>query len=370
MNPFNLAALRDMRSTVHRLHDALDIVAPDTAFARLCERVDPAEAIRDLTREKLLGANREVTQELDRIHPRTEGNSVYIPWQTILHRTMRHYATRADIVGTSSAGGYLVQTLNLPAAQALMALLVLGRLGATAVDSDGSNLNLPKVNSSATPYWLTTETTQASESDQTQGQLALTPHTVGGYTEMSRLLTIQSNPSAGDLVAADLSRKIGHEVENKAFAGSGAVGQPLGLSNNSGVNAGTGTSFALATAMTAATSIGDALGDSAGFAVNRSVAATLRQRAELSGSSMTLWRGPLTFGTLADFPAAGTSGIASGAGFFGEWQHLVLANWAGLQIAINPYANFQAGVIGMRCFATVDVGCVWPAAFVKYPSIT
>jgi HK97 family phage major capsid protein len=376
LDHFTTAAATATRAALDRARDAVNLLTPDSGWLRLCREVDPAAVIRDLMYERLSGPAREANQQLDRRHIRAEGNSAWIPWETLAFRAARHRmnATRADIAGSSTAGGYLVETLNYPsAAAALLSMLVLGRLGATVIAASGPSLNLPKVDAAATPYWLTSESTQVTESEQTFGQQAFTPHTVGGYTELSRLLVLQSTPSAGDVVSADLTRKIAREIERVAFAGSGAAGQPHGLSGLAGVNAVSGTTFSLATGCTAATDTGDALSDDAspGWASNRAVASLLRQRQEFSGSSLTLWRGALTWGSLCDFPAAGTSGVAAATAFFGNWAYLVLVNWAGgLEVSVNPYTNFQQAIVGMRALATIDCAPVWPAAFSAVTAIT
>jgi HK97 family phage major capsid protein len=381
MNHFDNAAFAAGRAAIHRAiqraQDAASLLDGDTAWLQLCGRVDPAKMIRDLRAEVLGGAEREVSQQLDRRQQRAEGNSAWLPWETLAFRSARHRMNqaRADIVGTTTAGGYLVATMNFPnAAQALLSMLVLGRLGATSVDASGPNLNLPRVTTPSAPYWLSTEATQVTESDQTFGQQSFTPHTVGGYTELSHLLTLQSRPDAGDVVANDLARRIAREIERVAFVGSGAAGQPHGIIGSTGVNAISGTTFSLATACTAATSTGDALTDDAspGWVANRAVASLLRQRQEFAGSGLaTIFKGPLTWGAIGDFPAAGTSGVSAATALFGNWAYFLLVNWAGgLDISVNPYANFQQGIIGLRALATLDVGTVWPGAFSAVTAIT
>lgn len=372
------AAIREMSAAVNLLDQDQDSQreAGDKRWLEMCRKLDPAQVIRQLRVENLNGFAKEVSDELDRRRPRSEGGSAWIPWETLAYRSARARMsqTRADIVGSSSSGGYLVETMNFPtAASALMSMLVLGRLGATAVDATGPNLTLPKVTGSVSPIWLTAETTQVTESDQSFGQLALDPHTIGGYTEMSHLLTLQSRPDAGDVVALDLSRKIARVIEAAAFAGTGSAGQPHGIIGTTGVGAVSGASYALSTGMGVITGTGDALTDDAnpGWVTNRSVASLLRQRQEFTGSPLTLWRGPLTWGQLHDFKAAGTSGVASGTALFGNWYFLILASWAGgLEISVNPFANFQQGIIGMRALATIDIGTVWPAAFAAVTGIT
>jgi hypothetical protein len=41
-----------------------------------------------------------------------------------------------------------------------------------------------------------------------------------------------------------------------------------------------------------------------------------------------------------------------------------------LQVEVNPYANFQAGIIGVRAMVSVDVGLRYAAAFSLATSIT
>src|SRR5262249_28636455 len=161
--------------------------------------------------EHIGGPDKEASDELDKHCRRTEGNSATIPWETLYLRTMQ---TRADIVATSSAGGYLVEALNYPsAAGALLALLTLGQLGATAINSK-ANLNLPKITADASTYWLATEESTITESDLTTGQVAFTPHNLGGYTEFSRLMFLQSSPDVVNTFARELVRKQKRSIES------------------------------------------------------------------------------------------------------------------------------------------------------------
>jgi HK97 family phage major capsid protein len=49
-------------------------------------------------------------------------------------------------------------------------------------------VTIPKQTAAATGYWLADETTAITESQQTFGQLALSPRTVGALTQISRKL--------------------------------------------------------------------------------------------------------------------------------------------------------------------------------------
>jgi hypothetical protein len=44
----------------------------------------------------------------------------------------------------------------------------------------------------------------------------------------------------------------------------------------------------------------------------------------------------------------------------------------GLDVAVNPYGtpNFQTGIIGVGCLATIDCAPIWPGAFSVVSNIT
>ena len=48
----------------------------------------------------------------------------------------------------------------------------------------------------------------------------------------------------------------------------------------------------------------------------------------------------------------------------------MLAEWGVLQVEVNPYANFTAGIIGVRAMYSIDVGVRYAAAFSLATSVT
>ena len=98
--------------------------------------------------------------------------------------------------------------------------------------------------------------------------------------------------------------------------------------------------------------------------------------------SIPIWRGPATYGQLIDYDAAASSGVPSATAIFGAWRFLTLVDFGGgLQVSVNPYGsysgsgfgdagNFQKGIVGMRCFAVLDVAPVWGSAFTTLTSIS
>lgn len=280
--------------------------------------------------------------------------------------------TRADTVGSTATGGFLVQTTNLGFIEFLRNRSVAFRMGATQLSGLVGNVNVPRQTAAATAYWLASETTQITESDQTFGQMPLTPHTVGGYTEISRLLLLQSSPDIEGIVNADLAAICALAVDKGAISGSGTSGQPLGIVGTSGV--GTASSGDMSTIaykgeldFQVAVANANVVPVRGGYVATPTVAALLMQRNRFANTMSPLWDGNLWDANgplgVAGFPGMSSLQIPASGMIFGDWEKLVIAEWGVLEIEVNPYANFQAGIIGVRAIVTIDVGLRYPAAF-------
>lgn len=280
--------------------------------------------------------------------------------------------SRADIVGTTTAGGYLVETINLSFIELLRNRTVAFRLGATVLSGLVGNVSIPKQTGAATAFWLSTETTAITEVEQTFGQLAFSPHTVGGYTEISRLLLLQSSPDVEGIVNADLAAIIGIAVDAGVINGSGSAGQPHGIVGLSGVGTAAGTTLGLAGLLTAQGTVGAAnvVPVRGGWTSTFVNSALLRARQEFANTYSPLWYGSVWDGMMLGYPALASNQCPTGDVIFGDWAQVVVAEWGVLEVEVNPYANFTAGIIGVRAMMTVDVGVRYPGAFYVITAVT
>jgi len=62
--------------------------------------------------------------------------------------------------------------------------------------------------------------------------------------------------------------------------------------------------------------------------------------------------------------------VPSATAIFGDFSQVIFAEWGVLEIAANPYANFAAGITGIRAFLTADVGVRVAGAFSAASTIT
>lgn len=292
-------------------------------------------------------------------------NGIYVPYEV---------QKRDLTAGTPANGGYLVATENMGAnfIDLLRNRTLLAQMGATMLTGLQGNVTIPKQTAGATAYWLTNEATAITESQQTIGQLALSPKNVGAYTELSRQLMMQSSPAADNMVLNDLARVVAIAIDLAGFEGSGASGQPTGISNTAGIGSVTGTSLAYAGVLEFQTDVAaaNALAANCAYVTTPSVAALLAARARFSNTDTPLWQGNVLDGQMAGFRAASTNQLTAASMIFGDFSQVVIGEWGMLELALNPYANFTAAITGIRAIQTVDVGVRIAGAFSRATSIT
>ena len=59
---------------------------------------------------------------------------------------------------------------------------------------------------------------------------------------------------------------------------------------------------------------------------------------------------------MAGFPALTTESMPAGYVLFGDFSSVIIGEWGALELQVNPYAGFQAGIVGVRGMWTVDIG--------------
>jgi HK97 family phage major capsid protein len=279
------------------------------------------------------------------------------------------------IVATTTAGGFLKATNNMSFVELLRNRMVLSALGVTRMSGLVGNVTIPKQTAAATGYWLSDEATAITESQQTFAQLALTPRTVGAFTQISRLLMLQSSPDAESLVMSDLAKVVAIAVDLAGIAGTGTE-QPTGLINTANIGGVTGTSLAAAGILEFQSDVAanNALSPSCAYLTTPVVAALLMARPELPTTGTTrMWTGNLLDGNMLGFRSMSSQQCPTGDMIFGDWSQIIVGEWGVLELATSDSAitvDFQKGITSVRAFYTVDVGVRYPGAFSLATSVT
>jgi HK97 family phage major capsid protein len=276
--------------------------------------------------------------------------------------------------GTSTAGGNLVATELLGSSfiDLLRNAMILDRLGITMLRDLNGNVAIPSQTGAATGYWVA-EGNAPTESQQTVGQMPLTPKTVGAFTDFTRRLLLQSSIDVELFVRMDLARVLGLKIQDGAFNGSGSSNEPYGLFNISGIGSvAQGTNGGVPTydmCVDLETAIANSNADigNLSYVTNTKVRGKLRKTQEFASTNgKPVWTSGRERGigevlgydayVTNTIPSNLTKGSSSGvcsAMAFGNWSDFVAAFWGGVDIMLDPYANATAG--GKRVIALQDV---------------
>lgn len=301
-----------------------------------------------------------------KLGPLVHGGAFYVPSDVLYQRDMQ--------VAVGSAGGFLVQSTLGSFIEYLRNVSVVFRLGAQRVAGQVGNLVLPKQTGAGTTVWLSNETVQASESNATFAQVSGTPKTAAIYTEMSRQLLKQISPDTEAAVKRSLAANIAVTVDAAAITGSGASGQPVGILSTAGIGTVSGTTLGYTGLVEAQVDIADsnAILDprALGYVTTPTVAQTLKSRQRFTGTDSPLWAGAIHAGTIEGVQALSTKNTPASTMIYGDWSGLIIAEWSSLIVEVNPFTNFPASIVGVRCLWTVDVLVQHPLSFTAITSIT
>jgi HK97 family phage major capsid protein len=286
-------------------------------------------------------------------------NKFYVPYEVLERPIDPNFLVdrwgRRDIAVGTGGGAYLVGVENLGFIELLRNRTVVLKMGATRLTGLVGNVTIPKQSGAATAYWVG-ESAGITESQQTFVQVALSPKTCGGYTEISRQLLLQSSPGVEAIVNNDLTNVVAIAVDLGALKGTGGAGQPLGITGVSGIGSVTGANFDYGDILEFQT---DVAGSNVtplrpGYVMPSAQAGIAKQKVKFASTASPIWEGSLWDGAIDGMPAMSSEQMSSATILFGDWSQVILAEWGVLTIETNPYADFKAGIIGVRCVYSMD----------------
>ena len=275
-------------------------------------------------------------------------------------------------VGTGTAkAGNLVQTdvLGDQLIDVLRNKMVLNELGATFLTGLRGNVAIPRKTTASSVYWVAentapTESTNAPAFDQ----VTMTPKTLGGYVDLSRRLLLQSSVDVEALVRNDLATTIASAMDSAAIAGSG-TNRPTGVLNTSGIGSvtlgtnGGAPTWSMVTNLIREVAIDNALNGPAAFLTNAQTVAKLmttpRQSTGVEGNFI-LGADASLLGYRVIASQAVPSNLTKGSGsnlsamMFGVWSDLIVGQWSGIDLLVDPYTGSNAGTVRIVAFHDCD----------------
>lgn len=279
-------------------------------------------------------------------------------------------------VGTTTAGGHTVDTFLLASnfIDLLRNRMMVNRMGAQTLTGLTGNIAIPRATGGATAYWVA-ESGAPTESQQAFDQVAMSPKTVGAFTDISRKLLLQSSIDVEAFVRSDLATVLALAIDLAAINGSGASNQPTGVLNTSGIGDVAGGANGLAPTWAHIielwSDIATANADfgAMGMLTNAKVIGKLMSTLKSAGVSGYIVEnfpdasgitnaGGSRCGVSNQVPSNLTKGTSAGvcsAIINGNWADLIIGQWGTLDLMVDPYTGSTSGTVRVVALQDVDI---------------
>ena len=280
------------------------------------------------------------------------------------------WGQRDMTVGSATAGGNLKGTDLLASdfVDALRPKLVLADLGAKMMTGLVGDVAIPALNAKTSTYWVA-ESGVPTEGSPTVRQITMAPKTVGAYVDISRKLSKQGTPDAENLFRNDMVMQVASAIDTVGINGGGS-NEPTGILQTSGIGAtnmgdnGLAPTWESVVNNVREVSIDNALGGNLAFLTNPKVVAKMRNVVRVSSTDSRFimddrndlfgYRVVQTNNVPSNL-SKGTSSSVCSAFIFGNFNDLIIGQWGGTDVLVDPYTGSGSGTIRVVVFADVDI---------------
>ena len=266
---------------------------------------------------------------------------------------------RANIQATvATAGQENVAEDKLGILEPLRANLVLVQAGASYMTGLIGNVSIP-VYSGSNVGWAG-EVAAAADGAGTFSEVNLEPKRLTAYIDVSKQFLIQDSNSAEEMLKRDIVNAISNKLEATILGKeAGSTTQPAGLLNG-------------VTADTAAVTYADIVGmeedleeknvrGNITFIVSPSAKADLKTTEKSAGTAQYLMEG----NEINGYPVLCTSAVADKGVIMANWSDLVIGQWGGIDLTVDPYTQAANGKVRLVINAYFDAKPRRAEAFVK-----
>ena len=296
------------------------------------------------------------------------------------------FAKRDILTGTGTGtakGGNLVATDLLAGSfiDVLRAKMVTAQLGATYLTGLQGNVAIPKKTAASTVAWVAENSAPAeSTNNPAFSQVTLSPKTLAGFVDFSRRLMLQSSLDIESLIRNDLATSIAVAMDNAAISGSG-TNRPTGILNTSGIGSvtlatnGAAPTWQMVVDLVREVEIDNVDASSAAFLTNAQVksrlARTPRQTSGIEGNFILqppfsdLYGYPLSVSQQVPSNLTKGTGTNLSALIFGVWSDLVIGQWSGIDLMVDPYTGSSAATVRVTAFHDCDFAVRYPESFAE-----
>jgi len=323
------------------------------------------KAVRGLVNGSgLQGLEREVSEDIAKRSGR-EARGFYAPDS--------FWTGRRDLtVGTATAGGHLKPTDHMgdQFVDALRARLVFNELGARFMTGLKGDVAIPKLATGVSAGFVA-ENGATSEVNAVFAQITMSPKSLGAFTDVSRLLMIQSDPSVEQIVRDDLLNAVAQKVEDVAIEGGGS-NEPTGITGTAGIGSvaigtnGGDLTWQAITDLVKEVEVDNAAinGNTLAYLTNPKVKSHMASTPKVASTdSVMLLDAP--WDSLYGYDLAVTNNVPSdltkgtldpaSAMIFGDFSQLMIGFFSTPDVLIDPYTAGSTGAVRIRVMQEMDV---------------
>jgi len=311
------------------------------------------------------GFEREVSNELaSRAGKSPRG--FYVPAEAMATRAVDTGAG-ASMVSTVTEAGAFIDSLREQS--------VVLRLGARPLGGLVGKVTIPKLGQNTVAQWVG-EGVAPLASDPTFGGVDLEPHTLAANVIYTRRMALSTNVGIERVLRDDLNQQMSRGLDVAALMGGATADAPGGIVGMAGVgsvehgpNGGPLTWVSVVSFLEQLEAANAATGR-LGWAVSPGVKAFALSTPKVSGDAMMMMADPEN---LMGYPVIATpfmQGIDKGTGtnlkgaIFGNWADLIVAQWGGIDLLVDPYSFSNSGNVRIAAFADLDFGVRHAESFV------
>ena len=254
---------------------------------------------------------------------------------------------RGDAVAATVAtdGKEIVATDKLNILSPLMGKSILAEAGATFLTGLVGNISIPNYTGS-TCGWKG-ELEAADNGKGTFSSVELSPKRLTAYIDISKQFLTQDSVGAEEMLRADIVNSLVAKLEQTIFGdAAGDTTKPAGIFNSAEVVA---PSYQGVCAAEAA--VTDYSGEKR-FVMSPTAKSAFKQ-ATISGTKSDL-RLLLEDGEVDGYPVSDSSNVVAGGYAFGDFSELVVAQWGGIDIVVDPYTLATKNAIRLVINAYFD----------------
>lgn len=254
---------------------------------------------------------------------------------------------RGDAVAATVAtdGKEIVATDKLNILEPLRGKSILAEAGATFLTGLVGNISIPNYTGS-TCGWKG-ELEDADNGKGTFGSVELSPKRLTAYIDISKQFLTQDSVGAEEMLRADIVNSLVAKLEQTIFGdAAGDTTKPAGIFNGAEVVAPSYQGVCEAEA-----AVTDYSGEKR-FVMSPTAKSAFKQ-ATISGAKSDL-RLLLEDGEVDGYAVSDSSNVVTGGYAFGDFSELVVAQWGGIDIVVDPYTLATKNAIRLVINAYFD----------------